>query len=331
MTVVGVVLAAGTATRMGSPKQLLQVGGRPMLQLVVDAASAAGLEELLVVLGHAADAVAAGIRLPGGCRVVVNPRHAEGRATSLAAGLAAAPSGAEAALVLLGDQPEVRPDAIRALLAARRAGGPPVLRAAYRGRPGHPVLLERSRWGEAVALRGEGGARVIVARDPAALGLVEVGGDPPASVDTPDDLRRLLLRGGRSPAAGPGAGSGTRPRGTPALTTPTQEPAMDDQARDRGPEDEETQNPGAIRTGGPSGVVPLEPAVENPSEGGPPPIGARDRRDDDDAPSRSGGEPREGDATASDADADADDDQPLPDWIGESDRKGFGVGQPPGG
>ena len=82
-----------------------------------------------MVLGHAAEEVAAALALPPGARAVVNDRHAEGQATSLAAGLAAMPDDAGAALVLLGDQPEVRPDAIRAVVAARRPGGPPMLRA----------------------------------------------------------------------------------------------------------------------------------------------------------------------------------------------------------
>ena len=92
MSVVALVLAAGAGTRMGSPKQLLPVGGRPMLQHAVDAAAAGELGELVVVLGHAAREVAAALTLPPGARVVVNDRHAEGQATSLASGLAAMPA-----------------------------------------------------------------------------------------------------------------------------------------------------------------------------------------------------------------------------------------------
>jgi molybdenum cofactor cytidylyltransferase len=194
MSVVGIVLAAGRGARMGSPKQLLELDGRPLLQHVIDAAAAAPLEGVIVVLGHEAERVAAALDLPAGVVVVANPRHRDGQSTSLRAGLGHAPGGAAAALVLLGDQPEVRTDAIAALVEAHAVSDAPILRAAYRGRAGHPVVLDRSIWPDVAALRGDAGARALIAAGAGPVALVEVGGDAPQDIDTPEDHRRLLLR-----------------------------------------------------------------------------------------------------------------------------------------
>jgi CTP:molybdopterin cytidylyltransferase MocA len=198
------ILAAGRSARLGQPKQLLPLEGRPLLQHAVDAAAAAGLPRIVVVLGHAAERVAAALALPAAAWIVVAARHAEGQAASLAAGLAALEEedAVEAALVLLGDQPTVSPAAIRAVAGAYRAGGPPILRASYGGRPGHPVLLARPVWAEAMALEGDRGARALIAGG-ARVGAVEVAGEPPPDVDTWEDWERLRARAG---AAGAGAG-----------------------------------------------------------------------------------------------------------------------------
>ncbi len=119
----GIVLAAGSSSRLGRPKQLLELAGKLVLQHVVDAAAAAPLDEILVVLGHSAGEVADRLALPAHGRVVLNPDHALGQSTSLQAGLRAAAPGADAAVVLLGDQPGIRPEAIRhggGLRAAQR-------------------------------------------------------------------------------------------------------------------------------------------------------------------------------------------------------------------
>lgn len=186
------VLGAGTSSRLGRPKQLLLYRGRPVLQHSVDAAAAAGLDDVVVVLGHAAEEVEAVLSLPAVARTVVNRDYAAGQSTSLRAGLQAAHPDARAAVVLLGDQPGVSPQVIRALVDAYKRGGCTVVQAAYGGRPGHPLLLDRAVWPEVESVRGDTGARGLLARHPEWVVCVEVGGEPPPDVDTWEDYERLL-------------------------------------------------------------------------------------------------------------------------------------------
>jgi molybdenum cofactor cytidylyltransferase len=194
-SVAGLVLAAGGATRFGAVKQLLPLDGRPLLQHVVDAVAAGGAAPVVVVLGHEAAAVEAALALPDGARVVVNPDHARGQSTSLRAGVAAlAGDDVDAVLVALGDQPRLRPDAVRTLVEARLGGAGPILQARYGGRPGHPVVLGREVLPEVLGVAGDQGARALMSADPGRVVAVEVGGDPPQDVDTPEDYARLASR-----------------------------------------------------------------------------------------------------------------------------------------
>jgi molybdenum cofactor cytidylyltransferase len=179
-----VVLAAGRATRFGATKQLVEVDGRPLVRHAVDTARAAGLDPVLVVVGHDADAVRRA--LPAGVTVVDNPAHADGQATSLRAGVAAATATRAGALVvLLADQPGISTAAVRTVVAAH-AGGALVARARYDDRPGHPVLFDRSVWPALAEVSGDVGARDLLRR--LSVTDVPVAGPCPADVDRPEDL-----------------------------------------------------------------------------------------------------------------------------------------------
>ena len=187
-----VVLAAGASRRLGRPKQLLSLEGVPLAQHALERAAATAAGEVIVVLGYEAERVADALTLPPQRgRIVVNPDFASGQAGSLRAGLRAARPEALAALVLLGDQPRLRPEVIEAVIAAWLAGAGPAVRAEYSGRPGHPVILDRALWPELERLAGDRGARDLLASRPADVMGVEVGGDPPADVDTWEDYVRL--------------------------------------------------------------------------------------------------------------------------------------------
>lgn len=204
---VGIILAAGASRRMGEPKQLLPLAGRPLLQHVVDAAAGSVLDEIVLVLGHAADAIRAAVVLPARGRVVVNPAHAEGQSTSLACGLGAVTSAAEAAVVLVGDQPGVTSVLIDRVVGVFFAGEAAAVRPVWRDAadvltPGHPVVLARRLWAEAARLDGDQGARSLFATHPEWLREVEIAGDPPCDVDDLEDYRRVLDAAGAASTGG---------------------------------------------------------------------------------------------------------------------------------
>jgi len=196
------VLAAGTSSRLGRPKQTLPLGGRAVLQHVLDAAASAELDEVVVVLGHAAEDVESAIELPPGARTLLNPDYRNGQSSSLRAGLAALAPEVGAAVVLLGDQPGVRAEAIRRVVDTYLRTAARIVQGAYGRRRGHPVLLDRRVWEEAVAASGDVGARELLHHRPEWVTAVDLGGEPPPDIDTWEDFERLTALD-RSPK-GPG-------------------------------------------------------------------------------------------------------------------------------
>ena len=194
--VFAVILAAGTSSRFGSDKLLALLDGRPVLEHVIRAVQAcerAGTIRASYVVVSARDTAAARLVQRLDARVVAATRAGDGMAWSLRAGfeavIAAAPTGPAAALVVLGDQPTLQPGVVAALVRRWRASGAGVVRPRYDDEPevpGHPVLLDRSRWAGIAALEGDHG--LGSATHDAVL--VEAGGRNP-DIDTSADLRAL--------------------------------------------------------------------------------------------------------------------------------------------
>ncbi|HZE05715.1 MAG TPA: nucleotidyltransferase family protein [Solirubrobacteraceae bacterium] len=181
--VAGLVLAAGGGTRFGAgPKLLADLGGRPLLEWAVRAQCAVPeLEHIVVVLGAHAEAILAAVRF-GRADVVVCEQWESGQAASLRRGLAAV-SGAGKVIVTLGDAPLITPAVIRRFLDE-----PPLTRATYGGRPGHPVVLGRAQMEALTSLSGDRGARDLLGGGP----VIEVGHlCSGRDVDTPEDLEEV--------------------------------------------------------------------------------------------------------------------------------------------
>lgn len=196
MFVSGLILAAGRGARMGRTKQLLPVGGRTLIAHVVATALQARLDEVVVVLGHGAKEIrSALVDFGGPVRFVVNPDHREGQSTSLAAGLDALSPRADAAVVLLGDQPSIPVETIDAVVAAFATGDALAARAVYDdGIARHPTVIGRALWDEVRAVGGDAGARDVLARHSGEVLRVAVDARPPDDVDTPADYAALVDR-----------------------------------------------------------------------------------------------------------------------------------------
>lgn len=199
----GLVLAAGRSTRLGAPKQLLELAGKPLLQHVIDACAASPLDEVVVVLGHAASEIAGALELPARARIVVNHDHPRGQASSLRVGLATAHPASEAVVILLGDQPGVTPELIGRALEAWRRSDAPILRSYFGDVPGHPVVAARSAWPLLAEAAGDEGARGVFARGSVDVAELRLDAPPPVDVDTWADFERLTW--GVRPAEPPGA------------------------------------------------------------------------------------------------------------------------------
>lgn len=187
-----IILAAGEGRRYGTPKQLLPIKNKTMLQQVVEVALAAGIGEVAVVLGHAADRVAHLLRgYP--VNLIFNPHYREGMSTSLKIGLRSLSPSVAGALVVLGDQPGVSPSVLTALRDAYLEQGRKLVAPFYCGKRGNPVLVDRSFWEEINNLSGDQGARALFARYPEEVCLVPVDcRGVIEDIDTPADYRRWV-------------------------------------------------------------------------------------------------------------------------------------------
>jgi molybdenum cofactor cytidylyltransferase len=176
VTTAAVVLAAGGGSRFegGVHKLLAPFRGRPLVAWVLEAADV--LDELIVVTG------AVELPLPPHAREVRNPRWADGQATSLAAGIAAAHAH-DAVVVGLGDQPLVPAEAWRRVAAAVAT---PIAVATYGGQRRNPVRLAAEVW-PLLPSTGDAGARALLRERPDLVTEVVCPGEP-ADVDTQEDL-----------------------------------------------------------------------------------------------------------------------------------------------
>lgn len=185
-----IVLAAGLSTRMGQPKQIMRWGGTVIVRRVVDVLAEGGVDEIVAVTGGARLEVEAAL-LDSAARCVFNPDFANGdMMRSLQVGLAALSPSAEAALVALGDQPQIEAGVVRMVAKQWRAARADIVAPSFNLRRGHPVLFGRSIWA-ALAAAAATSPRDFLQTHAERIVYVDVHTDSILrDVDTPEDYER---------------------------------------------------------------------------------------------------------------------------------------------
>ena len=180
MSVAAVILAAGASTRLGRPKQTLEIAGESLVERAVRVAEEAGCTPIIVVISSESDF---GDRLQQrGCRIVVNPDAAQGMAWSIRWGIRFAQAlNAQGAIIMTCDQPGLQPEHLRALsVDANEITG-----SEYAGRVGVPAYFPRAAFDALQVLEGDAGARELL------RGMKSIPQEALAlDIDTEEDFRR---------------------------------------------------------------------------------------------------------------------------------------------
>ena len=192
-TVAIIILAAGNSSRMGKPKQFLEIGGRSLLKHAVNAAVEAALGPVIVVTGAADEQVR--IHLAGAPVTIIRNRDwEEGMGSSIRIGVKAAIDSASAingVLLMVADQPTADAGVLKKLWLTWVASGQPVAAAVYEGEAGSPAIFDASMLPELLELKGETGAKKLMRSRPGQLAKLEFP-EGIRDIDTPEDYERFL-------------------------------------------------------------------------------------------------------------------------------------------
>jgi molybdenum cofactor cytidylyltransferase len=193
----GIILAGGSSTRFGRPKQLLELKGKYLLEYALNAALESRLDDLVLVLGHSHQSIleklGAYVRHPR-LQVVVNHRYNEGQSRSLQAGLLEIRQTYPSAMFLLGDQPMLNSETINHMLDSFLYSDKDICVPVYKGKRGNPTIFNQVMYDQLMAIEGDIGARDIIEANPERVLHVELG-DPLCffDIDTRKDLADLKL------------------------------------------------------------------------------------------------------------------------------------------
>ncbi|MFN0072537.1 MAG: NTP transferase domain-containing protein [Chloroflexota bacterium] len=186
-----VILAAGTSSRMGRPKLLLEWAGKTLVRRAAETALDSGATQVILVSGPRDTEMRAELAdLP--VMVVHNPDYAEGMSTSLRAGLSAVSPDAEGAIIMLSDQPLLSSSVVCRLAATLRGSDALIVQPRYGGAPGNPVGFHRSLFDALRSQSGDQGARALLRRRQADIDYIDIDdAEMQQDIDTPEDFASL--------------------------------------------------------------------------------------------------------------------------------------------
>lgn len=190
-----VILAAGASTRMGQPKQLLPLEGKPLVVRAVEAALASPAWPVVVVLGANAAAIRP-VLAKHPVLIAESSAWAEGMAASIRAGVTTLQQfsrSLQGVVVALCDQPAFSADVIQRLVDAYQASGAGIVAAHYRGRNAAPALFLREHFAALTALTGEEGARHLLNESGFKIATVDLP-ELATDLDTPEDYAASVAR-----------------------------------------------------------------------------------------------------------------------------------------
>ncbi len=191
-----VILAAGKSERFDDFKQLVEIDGKPMLDLVIEKVRNSSVDEIITVLGYKSDRILSKISTEGS-KFVMNPNYERGMSTSLSEGLEEVGRNTDAVVILLGDQPYLDSEVIDKLIRSYQNSDKLVMVPYYQGKRGNPVLFDISLKEELMEVEGDVGGRKVVEENPELVHKVAV--DNPGvlmDIDTRKDIERVKEHGG---------------------------------------------------------------------------------------------------------------------------------------
>jgi molybdenum cofactor cytidylyltransferase len=192
--IAAIILAAGESRRMGQPKLILPWGEKTVIGQVVETFASAGIEIILVITGGAREPVEAQVvtlakQYP--VQAIYNPKFTRGgMLSSIQAGLAALDLEMRAALIGLGDQPQVQEETIRRITASFLQTKNPLVIPSYQGHRGHPWLVARLLWSDILALPPSATPRQFLHAHSGQIDYVAAGDSILKDLDTQDDYKR---------------------------------------------------------------------------------------------------------------------------------------------